>query len=663
MSGSQKILISALLLICPLLLCAQQLENYLHLGGTANERSNHVIFDLAGNYYLTGFYQGTVDFDPSGNTHNQTSNGSGDIFLAKYNHLGNYQWAISMGSAEFDEGKAIALDDLGNVYLTGRFRQTVDFDPSVNTTNLTSNGDADGFVAKYNNNGDLQWVFQLGGAGAEEPFDINIKNGQIVVGGQFQQSVNFDPPGGSMILTSAGAADIFAAAYNENGDYQWAIRIGNTGSESCYGIDTDASGNTYMTGFFSGTVDFDPGTGTDNYSATGNADAYLCKLDNAGVYQWAIPLGGSGFLSNDGRDLTVDGSGNITLTGRFVGTVDFDPSPNSASLTASGLTSGFLAQYDANGNYQWAFKLSSTTFGSSTLPHGIVTDQVGDIYVCGGLSGTVDFDPGFSIENRTSAGGTDIFVAKYSQAGNYLWAINSGGTLGDEALGLSANIDQVFLTGYFQNSFDVDPGTNTTTVTSNGGTDMIMSQLINTTLPVEWAGFEAQQQPNGIQLEWMTYNEFHNHHFTVQRSIDGVLYSDIGQLMSLGNASQGHFYSFLDRHPYQELNYYRIKQTDLDGNFSYSPTISIREGKGRWNWQFFPNPVTEFLTYEFSGRVGEMAEIKIINGAGGLVWRLAGVSPGSGLVAVADWSPGIYYVMIEGSGEQTFVQEIVVGGE
>ena len=660
MSGIQIKFIFALLLFIPFTANTQELENYLHLGGTGSERSNHILLDPLGNYYITGFFQNTVDFDPSGTTHNLSSNGNGDIFLAKYDPLGNYLWAISMGSSEFDEGKSIALDDLGNIYLTGRFRQTADFDPSPNTNSLTSNGDADGFVAKYNSNGDYQWAFQMGGLGAEEPFDINFRNGQLVIGGQFQQSVDFEPLGGGQILTSAGGADIFVAAYNENGDFHWASRIGGTSGESCYGIDTDASGNTYITGYFSGTVDFDPGLGTANFTSTGNSDAYLCKLDNAGAYQWAIPLGGTGFLSNDGRDLTVDGSGNITITGRFVGTVDFDPSPNSASLTASGITSGFLAQYDENGAYQWALKLRSTNFGSNTIPQGVFADPVGDIYVCGGLSGTVDFDPGINAANLTSVGGTDIFLARYTQSGSYLWAINIGGTLGDEANAVTADVDQAFMAGYFQNSLDVDPGVGNTTVSSAGGTDMLMVQLIAASLPVEWAGFEAYQKTNGIQLEWMTNNEFHNHHFSVQRSTDGVLYTDIGQLLSLGNSAQGHFYSFLDGSPLRGVNHYRIKQTDIDGNFSYSPTISIRDGEHTWHWQFFPNPATNFLTYEFSGNTGQTANMKIIDGNGSLVWWLAGIGPGSGVIPVSDWPSGNYYIYVEEAAEKEIVKEIVI---
>ena len=660
MSGTQKNFFLALLLLTPFAVFTQELENYLHFGGIGNERSNHILLDPSGNYYLTGFFQGTVDFDPSGTTQNLTSSGNGDIFLAKYDPLGNYLWAISMGSSEFDEGKSIALDNNGNIYLAGRFRQTVDFDPSANTNSLTSNGDSDGFVAKYNSAGDFEWVFQLGGTGAEEPFDINFRNGQLVISGQFQQSVDFEPNGGGQILTSAGAADIFVAAYNENGDYQWAIRIGGTSGESCYGMDTDASGNTYITGFFSNTVDFDPGVGTANFTSTNNADAYLCKLDNAGAYQWAIPLGGTGFFSNDGRDLTVDGSGNVTITGRFVGTVDFDPSPNSASLTASGLTSGFLAQYDENGTYQWAFKLNSTNFGSSTLPQDIFADPTGDIYVCGGLNGTIDFDPGAGTANLTSVGGTDIFLARYSQAGNYLWGINLGGTLADEALAVTADIDQAYVAAYFQDNIDVDPGAGTTTVSSAGGTDMLMVQMTAAILPVEWAGIEGYRKHNGIQLEWMTSNEFHNHHFSVQRSTDGVLYTDIGQLLSLGNSTQGHFYSFLDGSPFQGVNYYRIQQTDIDGRFSYSPTISIRDGESPWYWQFFPNPATNFLTYEFSGNTSQTANIKIINGNGSLVWWLAGVEPGSGVIPVSDWPSGNYYIYVEGKEGKYVVEEVII---
>ena len=656
-----RLLFTLPFILLPFSLMSQELDNYLHLGGVGNDRSQAVEVDASGNIYLAGFFSGTSDFDPSASVFNLTSNGNADIFLAKYDQLGNFAWAVSMGGTEFDEAKAITVDGAGDVYITGRFRQTVDFDPSPGGTfNLTSNGDADGFVVKIDANGAFQWAFQIGSSLADEPFDIKWNSGLILVGGQFQQTADFDPSVANNSLTSNGSYDAFLAAYDDAGTYQWAVNIGGTSGDACYGIDTDASGNTYMTGYFSGTVDFDPGLGTTSFTSTGNADAYLCKLDDAGAYLWAFPIGGTGFFSDDGRDVAVDGSGNVYITGRFVGTADFDPAPGSATLTAFGVISGFVAKYFEDGTYQWAFPLRNVSFVSSTTPQAIEMGGLGEFYLTGSLSSEVDFDPSANDQNRTSSGSTDLFLAKYSAAGSFEWVTHAGGSFGDEGLGLALGGIQIHMAGYFTGSMDVDPSPNTINLSSLGGTDLLMTQMNGITLPVEWTGFEAIQEFAGVRLDWTTSYEFHNHHFTVQRSIDGALFTEIGLVLSLGNSTQGHFYSFFDPEPFLGVNYYRIKQVDFDGQSSHSPIINITVGNNDWHWSVFPNPATEFLSWQFSGSKGEVADLEVVNRGGSLMWRLGGISPGSGVVPVADWPSGTYYVHIRSRNGKEEAFEILV---
>ena len=173
-------------------------------------------------------------------------------------------WAFDIGSetgtSDDDQGYAIARDAAGNIYVTGKFVKTADFNPDGGTTNnLTSNGGGDIFVAKYNSSGDYQWAFNIGGTGYDYGYGIAVDaSSNVYVTGYFEGSnVDFDPSGTTNDLSSSGLRDIFVAKYNSSGDYQWAFNIGGTGYDIGNGIVVDASSNVYVTGLFQDSnVDF-----------------------------------------------------------------------------------------------------------------------------------------------------------------------------------------------------------------------------------------------------------------------------------------------------------------------------------------------------------------------------------------------------------------------
>ena len=459
------------------------------IGGTSNDSGYSLTLDGSGNVFLTGYFASTVDFDPSSTTVNLTTAGQGDIFIAKYSSSGDYVWAKKIGGTGTDYGLNLVLDNSGNVFVTGYFASTVDFDPSSTTVNLTSAGSNDIFIAKYNSSGDYLWASKIGGTGSDYGYSLAWDgSGNVVLTGIFQGTVDFDPSANTSTLTSAGGNDIFIAKYSSSGTYVWAKGMGGTGTDQGTSLVLDGSGNVFVTGFFNETADFDPSANTSTLTSAGGNDFYIAKYNSTGDYVWAKGIGGTG--SEYGNSLVLDGSSKLLVAGSIAGTVDFDPSSTAtANLEgAASISNGFIASYTtAEGSYNSALLLGRYAAATDCSFKSIVKDGSGNLYVTGYFAGTVDFDPGSSTANLTSAGGNDIFLAKYDASGNYVWARGMGGTGADQgnflALDLSGNL---VVTGSFNVTADFDPGSGTSNLTSAGSYDIFIAKY-NSSGDFVWA--------------------------------------------------------------------------------------------------------------------------------------------------------------------------------
>ena len=338
---------------------------------------------------------------------------------------------------------AIATDGSGNVYVTGNYRGTVDFDPGVGTANLTSNGGADVFIEKLDSSGAYVWAKTFGAADLDRAEGIAVDNsGNVVVTGYFHDTVDFDPGAGTYSL-SASVQDIFVEKLDSSGAFVWAKSfVGSTVGVGS-GVAMDGSGNVYITGYYMNTVDFDPGAGVANLTSNGGTAVFIEKLDSSGNYVWAKAVGDTGVDSGNG--IAVDVSGNVYTTGSFTGTVDFDPGPGPANLTGNNVGSVFIEKLDSSGNYVWAKAVAGSGTNSG---NGVAVDGSGNVYTTGSFSGTADFDPGAGTANLTSNGGTGVFIEKLDSSGNYVWAKGFGGTGNDAGTGIVVDGSRnVFVTG------------------------------------------------------------------------------------------------------------------------------------------------------------------------------------------------------------------------
>ncbi len=179
-------------------------------------------------------------------------------------------------------------------------------------------------------------------------------------------------------------------------------------------ITVDSSGNSYITGYFEGTVDF----GGGNVTSAGAADIFILKLNSSGTFQWVNIFGGTS--TDVGQGIAVDSSGNSYITGSFQGTVDF----GSGDITPSGFDDIFVLKVNPSGTFQWV-----NTFGGTSIDVGedITVDSSGNSYITGWFRETVDFGGG----NVTSVGGADIIVLKLNSSGTFQWVNTYGGTSTD----------------------------------------------------------------------------------------------------------------------------------------------------------------------------------------------------------------------------------------
>jgi len=503
----------------------QTLDWAKQLGGTSREIGNSIGIDSSGNVYTTGRFEGIADFDPGADATELTSFGGIDVYISKLDAAGNYVWAKQMGGTGDDAGISMAIDPSGNVYTTGSFQGTADFDPGTDMANLTSAGSNDIFISKLDADGNYVWAKKMGGTGNDIGHSIAIDaSGNVYTTGRFEGTVDFDPGPGTTNLTSEGGTDVFISKLDAEGNFVWAKQLGGTNNAEGRSIAVDASGNVYTTGFFAETADFNPGAIVFNLTSAGSNDIFVSKLNASGNFVWAKQFGGTG--NNIGNAITVDASGNVYTTGRFGSTADFDPGAGTANLTSAGGLDVFVSKLDASGNYVWAKQLGGA---GSNVANSIAADTAGNVYTTGYFQVTADFDPGPDTANLTSVGGSDVFISKLDASGDYVWAKQLGGTSGDIGNAIILNAaGNIFTTGRFEGTANFDPEEGTANLTSAGDFDAFVHKMLQCTLAT---GTDTRTECNSFT--WIDGNTYFASNDTATFNIAGGAASGCDSLVTL----------------------------------------------------------------------------------------------------------------------------------
>ncbi len=412
--------------------------------GSANPEVGYSIaLDASGNYYITGQFSNEAIFGSI----TLTGSSSTNAFVVKLSPNFEVLWARSSNGVNLVEGKAIAADAAGNVYVAGDFFNTAIFGGFT----LTSTGYRDIFIVKYDTNGNVLWVKKAGGIVGDIPHDIAIDaNGNCLITGEFGLAATFD----NQILTGTGREDIFVVKYDTDGNVLWAKQSGSTETDKGAALTTDAMGNVFAVGTFRSSISF----GSQNLTSTGEDDLYLVKYDPLGNVLWAKSYGGPSF--DYIRDIALATDGSIFITGAFISEITLGTN----TLISAGAVDIFTAKLDSTGTPLWAKQVGGTGVDFSS---GIGIDQQNNCYV----TGTYIDAATFGTQNITSQGGADIFTIKYDSDGNLVWVKSEGGENFDQTNGIVTTPNG---TNTILNAFEGTAIFGTDTLTSNGFRDVLL---------------------------------------------------------------------------------------------------------------------------------------------------------------------------------------------
>jgi hypothetical protein len=392
------------------------------LGGTDIDEAKCVAADADGNVHVAGYFRGTAVFGAT----TLVSTGGPDIFLAKCDRLGHPLWVRQAGSTSVyqsgnyssDVALGLATDPDGNAYITGSFTGNASF----GGFHLAKASGAALFLAKYSPSGDALWAVQSAGSGNAQGNGLCVgPNGSVLVAGVFMGTNTLST--NSLSLTNQGSSNlVFVACFDANGRAAWAKK--GTGGARSQGraIAAGFDGTIYVTGDFSGTVNFDGIEVVEN-AASETGDLYVAAYEPGGNVVWVATGGGA--YADSGAGVACDAGGNVFVTGSFKRQARF----GEVTLSAGALPEIFLAKYDQYGKPVWA---RSAGGGSPDYGNAIAVDSGGNACLAGSFSVLANF----SGTNVSAYGADDAFVAMYTADGNHLWVRNAGGGGADSVAGI-----------------------------------------------------------------------------------------------------------------------------------------------------------------------------------------------------------------------------------
>lgn len=566
------------------------------IGGLGNDMVYSIASDTFGSLYITGFFHNSIDADPGAGTSflYSMSSSSQDIFIIKLDSNASFIWAKSIGgTAYFDStgnsydaictSYSMACDKNSNIYLTGSFLGSVDFDPGPGSQWRSALSVRNIFISKLNSSGNLLWVKTIGeNKQGDEAYSLSVDtSGKCCISGVFADTMDFDPGPAVYNMTSQAYNAAFILALNSNGEFCWAQSISGLNASdqtTALNVTIDQSNNIYCAGIFKGQCEYDSSLYTGTLISQGSYDVFILKINTFGNISWAKSFGG--INADYCYSLRVDLFSRIFISGSFKGSMDADPGTavftlNSAMGNSSDI---FISAFNSNSEFIQACRIGGA---DNDLANAMTVDSSNNILITGYYSNTVDFDPEITVQALSAYGGFDAFVLKLNYTG------------------------------------------------------MI--------LPVELIDFRGIEVDAGNLLKWQTSSELNNAMFELQKSTDAILFSNIACIETMESSSFIREYMFLDTQKRNQTNFYRLKSIDIDGQYSYSNIVCIQQTSSQPGLIAYPNPCKGVLSL-ISKRELKNAVIFIKNQEGKIVYEKRNMIGNRIRCDLSSQCSGVYYV-------------------
>jgi len=463
----------------------EQGYNYTDLISGDNEQIvNDSAIDSNGNLYLVGSFKGAVDFDPSSNTDEKISSGEEDIFITRINADSSYAWTYHIGASSLDGASAIAVDNYDNLYITGYFSSSVDFDAGSLVSLRRSDGSRDIFILKITKDGEFNWIQTIASQETETVTSIKLDNTSIYLTGYLYGNthtainVDFDKSSDIGNFTIKGRQDGFISKFNIiDGSYIWAKVFGVA---DMYNRALDIvvlNDNILVTGYLYGdNIDFDETDDSQGMISTNNkSEAFILKLSKNNQFIWVKVLEPQEAVdvSKGIRLETINN--NAYIIGTLQGNIDFDTSSNQDIVNAGEQLGIYIARLDDDGMILDK-EVFLATNSSSMIKDSFVYNN--RLYLIGDISGSLNIQ-GTTITNSSSdSNKNDVFFTILDTDLSVENVEVFGGDLNDQGKCISVgNNGEIYILGEFEGTADFDPTTNVNNKTSLGLRDVFISRF------------------------------------------------------------------------------------------------------------------------------------------------------------------------------------------
>ncbi len=441
----------------------EQLDWGLQLGVYDNDEVFDSAIDDENNIYLIGSYSGSIEYIPSEDSVyiDYDLYGVTKLIVYKYNSIGTLVWAKEIGGDYTTYGKNITLDTFGNIFISGNFRDTVDFDPGPGVFEMVPTGSSpDVFFSKWDANGNFVWAKQMDGGGTIYVEDLATDlDGNLYSTGDCSRMIDFDPDPDSTHYINTYydySHHLFLYKLDSAGNFGYVRKVGGESSQTGEQLEVDEDKNIYVTGYFREITDFDPGLGEYNLDAGEDMNAFIAKYDSIGDLVWAKALEGT--HDAYGEAIELDGQGNLFYIGGFKDTIDLDPSASIHQLTTESYHSNnsFISKLDTAGNFIWGKTITSD---GSMYIRSLALNPNNDVFLMGWINDTTlfDLDSTLYIPN----GSNDVILSKMTEDGDIEWIKQNEGDGIELCYTLEVDGDgNIYTSGMFNNIMDLNPDTN-----------------------------------------------------------------------------------------------------------------------------------------------------------------------------------------------------------